>query len=116
MLSLRKPSFALLSNKIINLEFQGMFNKHLNKRPSQAPIPFSLKCLSNFVHSAFEDCPISDKMYKSATNYLYWSNVGDDRKFVKINSFFTSGDWPMVTKMVKLNNDYFTIFTIFCDV
>ena len=76
-------------------------SKHLNKQPSQAPIPFSLKCLSNFVLGAFEDFPILDKIYKNVTNYLYWSNVGDDSKFVEINSFFTSEDWPMVTKMVK---------------
>jgi len=40
------------------MEFQGVFNKHLNKHPSQAPIPFSLKCLSGFVRGTFEDCPI----------------------------------------------------------
>ena len=81
-----------------------MFYKHPNKQPSQVPIPFLLKCLSNFVHAATLkiDCPISDKICTIATNYSHWSNVGGDRKFVEINSSFTSVDRLIVTKNDKI--------------
>lgn len=50
----------------------------------------------------FEDCPISDEICTIATNYSHWSNVGGDRKFVEINSSFTSVDRLIVTKNDKM--------------
>ena len=37
---------------------------------------------TNVVHSAFEDCPLWDKVCKIATNHPHLFSVGDDRKFV----------------------------------
>ena len=37
---------------------------------------------TNFVSGAFEDCPVSDKICKIATNHPHLLSVGDETKFV----------------------------------
>ena len=36
----------------------------------------------NFVHGAFDDCPVQNKICIFATNHPHLLRVGDDRKFV----------------------------------
>lgn len=45
---------------------------------------------------AFEDPLFSNKICKNLTNHPHLLRVADDRKIVKINSFYTNADGPLL--------------------